>query len=122
MLFNFEIVLCLYISQPEKWNLYIGMTNNLLRRIYEHKKKLIKGFTEKYGVDILVYFEETNEAAVAIIREKQLKRWKRNWKIELIESINPEWKDLYYEYGGSDNLFDEYFEELKKSGFLLSQE
>lgn len=98
------------------------MTNNLLRRIYEHKKKLIKGFTEKYGVDILVYFEETNDVAVAIIREKQLKRWKRNWKIELIESINPEWKDLYYEYGGSDNLFDEYFEDLKKSGFLLSQE
>jgi len=77
--------------------LYIGITNNLRRRIYEHKNNLIEGFTKKYFVHKLVYFEETNEVDTAIQREKQLKKWKRSWKIELIEKSNPEWKDLYSE-------------------------
>jgi putative endonuclease len=102
----------------ENGTLYIGMTNDLLRRVYEHKKKIVKGFTTKYGADKLVYFEETNDVGGAIQREKQLKKWRRKWKLRLIESMNPEWNDLYYEYGGTDDLHDEYYEELKKSGWL----
>jgi putative endonuclease len=74
--------------------LYIGVTNYLKRRVFEHKE-LGHGFTQKYFVRRLVYFEETNSITVAIQREKQLKRWKRIWKIELIEKENPEWRDLY---------------------------
>ena len=74
--------------------LYIGMTNNLERRVYEHKNKLIEGFTKKYNITKLVYFEVFNEAAEAISREKQLKNWHRDWKINLIESINKNWEDL----------------------------
>lgn len=75
--------------------LYIGVTNDLLRRVYEHRCGLTKGFTWTYGVKQLVYFEDTPDVMGAITREKQLKKWKRKWKIELIEKENPEWKDLY---------------------------
>ncbi len=64
------------------------------RRVYEHKNNLIEGFTKKYNVHQLVYFEETNDINVALRREKQLKKWNRKWKLELIEKVNPEWKDL----------------------------
>ncbi|MCQ1529098.1 GIY-YIG nuclease family protein [Lutispora saccharofermentans] len=74
--------------------LYTGVTNNLERRVYEHKNKLVKGFTEKYNVHKLVYFDSTTDVKVAIAREKQIKGWTRLKKIELIESMNPEWKDL----------------------------
>ena len=74
--------------------LYIGVTNNLEKRCYEHKHKIIKGFTEKYNVNKLVYFETTNDIKDAITREKQLKGWLRNKKIELIESFNPTWRDI----------------------------
>ena len=74
--------------------LYIGVTNDLKRRVFEHKE-LGHGFTQKYFVRRLVYFEETNSIFAAIRREKQLKKWKRTWKIELIEKENPEWRDLY---------------------------
>ncbi len=76
-------------------NLYIGVTNNLLKRVGQHKIKEIKGHTEKYNIDRLVYYEETGDIKSAIEREKQLKHWKREWKIELIEENNPQWKDLY---------------------------
>ena len=79
------------------WNnkvLYTGVTNNLERRVYEHKNKLIKGFTAKYNVNKLVYFEYTSDVNSAIAREKQIKGWTRQKKNELIQSINPEWKDL----------------------------
>ncbi len=76
--------------------LYTGVTSDLIKRIYQHKHKLIKGFTEKYNINSLVYFETTNDIHSAIHREKCIKRWKRIWKIELIEKQNPEWKDLYY--------------------------
>lgn len=93
----------LYILASKKNGvLYIGVTNNLLRRVFEHKNKLVNGFTEKYFVGKLVYFEQTDSIEAAIIREKQMKKWKRQWKIELIEKFNPEWKDLYYEYEGKD--------------------
>ncbi len=110
------------LSSGKNGTLYIGVTNDLLRRVYEHKKKLIKGFTSKYHVDSLIYFEETDDVSAAIQREKQLKRWKRDWKIELIQKMNPDWQDLFYVYGGTDDLYDEYYNELKMSGFLLSQE
>jgi putative endonuclease len=74
--------------------LYTGVTNNLERRIYEHKQHLVKGFTNKYHIDKLVYFEETNDIHAAILREKQIKGWLRKKKIDLIESMNPGWKDL----------------------------
>ena len=74
--------------------LYIGVTNNLNRRIYEHKNKLVKGFTEKYNLNKLIYFEETIDVHSAISREKQLKNWHREWKINLINDSNPSWSDL----------------------------
>jgi putative endonuclease len=77
--------------------LYIGVTNNLVRRIYEHKKGMTDGFTKKYNVKNLVYYETHSEINEAIKREKQMKKWYRKWKIELIEKSNPEWKDLYKE-------------------------
>lgn len=76
--------------------LYIGVTDNLKRRIYEHKNNLIDGFTKKYNVHNLVYFKETNDINIAIQREKQLKKWNRSWKIKLIEKDNPNWNDLYF--------------------------
>jgi putative endonuclease len=75
--------------------LYTGVTNDLIRRIYEHKNKLQKGFTEKYNVDRLVYYEMYNDISDAITREKQIKGWTRKKKNELISQFNPKWKDLY---------------------------
>lgn len=91
----------LYIlASIKNGTLYVGMTNNLLKRIYEHKNDLVDGFTKKYGVHKLVYYEETDDVRIAIQREKQIKKWKREWKINLIEKNNPEWKDLYYDLLG----------------------
>ena len=78
---------------------YIGVTNNLYRRVKEHKDKYNKGFTSKYNLCKLVYFEISDSIEVAILREKQLKNWKRQWKIDLIQSINPSFKDLNSEIG-----------------------
>jgi putative endonuclease len=78
--------------------LYIGVTGNLERRVFDHKNKLIDGFTKRYNITRLVYFEETNDVNCAIAREKQLKGWLRAKKIALIESMNPEWKDLSLEW------------------------
>ena len=78
--------------------LYIGMTNDLKRRLYEHKNKLIPGFTEKYNVNKLVYFETTTNVKSAIQREKNLKKWNRDWKLELIKKTNPSFKDLSLEW------------------------
>ncbi len=75
--------------------LYIGVTNDLIRRIYEHKEKIIAGFTQKYNVNKLVYFETYEDIGQAITREKQLKNWHRDWKIKLIKENNPEFNDLY---------------------------
>jgi putative endonuclease len=89
---------CIYIM-TNKYNtvLYIGVTNNLIRRCHEHKKQKIKGFTSKYNVHKLVYFETTTEIESAILREKQLKRWNRSKKLQLINQQNPLWKDLYHD-------------------------
>ncbi len=75
--------------------LYIGVTNDLIRRVYEHKNKQINGFTKRYGVDKLGYYEIYQSIEEAILREKQLKNWQRTWKLELIEQDNPDWHDLY---------------------------
>jgi putative endonuclease len=75
--------------------LYIGVTNNLVRRIYEHRMGLVEGFTKHYGVHRLVYFEQYDSIEQAILREKRLKKWNRSWKIQLIEENNPNWDDLY---------------------------
>ena len=77
--------------------LYTGVTNNLLKRVYQHKNKLIDGFTKKYNITILIYYETHEDIRAAIAREKQIKGWLRKKKIALIESMNPEWKDLYSE-------------------------
>ena len=74
--------------------MYVGMTNNLERRVYEHKHKLIKGFTSKYNIHKLVYFEQFNNAQDAIAREKQIKKWRREKKNNLVQELNPKWEDL----------------------------
>ena len=76
--------------------LYIGVTSNLVKRVYEHKNNIIEGFTKKYNIQKLVYYEITDDIESAIRREKQLKKWNRKWKINLIENSNPEWRDLYF--------------------------
>ena len=78
--------------------MYIGMTNNLGRRIEEHKSHVIEGFTKKYNVSKLVYYEETSEVTVAIAREKELKQWRRKKKNKLVQDMNPSWKDLSLEW------------------------
>jgi putative endonuclease len=75
--------------------LYLGVTRDLIRRIHEHKTKAAPGFTARYGVDRLVWYEIYDEPILAIAREKELKKWRRDWKIRLIEEQNPEWRDLY---------------------------
>jgi len=83
------------LSNRKNGTLYIGVTSDLIKRIYEHKSHTVEGFTKRYGVDKLVYYELHNSIEEAIFREKQLKKWRRAWKIELIESFNREWEDLY---------------------------
>ncbi|NLN59353.1 MAG: GIY-YIG nuclease family protein [Deltaproteobacteria bacterium] len=86
-----------YVYLLANWNnkvIYVGVTNDLPRRVYEHKNELIEGFTQKYNINKLVYFEETNDINVAIAREKEIKKWRREKKDRLIEQMNPNWKDL----------------------------
>ena len=75
--------------------LYVGVTRDLVRRVFEHKTKATAGFTAKYGIDRLVWFERYDDPDAAITREKKLKKWRRDWKISLIEQDNPDWRDLY---------------------------
>jgi len=85
------------LASNKNGTLYICVTSNLVKRIYEHKNELAEGFTKQYSVHNLVYFEITESVESAIAREKQLKKWNRAWKIRLIEKTNPEWRDLYME-------------------------
>jgi len=84
------------LASKKNGTLYIGITNNLVRRVYEHKHGIIEGFTKKYKVNKLVYYEMIEDVMSAITREKQMKKWKRIWKIRLIEENNPDWTDLYH--------------------------
>ena len=83
-----------YVMTNNARTLYVGMTNDLERRVFEHKKNLVKGFTSKYQIKKLVYFEAGEDVHFVIAREKQIKGWLRSRKVTLIESVNPEWKDL----------------------------
>lgn len=87
-----------YIMTNKSRTLYTGVTNNLMRRVDEHKKKLVSGFTSRYNIQFLVYYESTPSIHEALVREKQIKGWLRAKKIALIKSMNPEWKDLSEEW------------------------
>ena len=83
------------LASKRNGTLYVGVTSDLIRRIWQHKSDEIEGFTKKYGVHTLVYFESHESMDDAILREKRLKKWNRDWKIRLIEESNPNWSDLY---------------------------
>jgi putative endonuclease len=83
------------LASDRNGTLYIGVTNDIVRRVFEHKSKVVPGFTKRYAVDELVWFEIYDDPTSAITREKELKKWQREWKVELIEKQNPQWIDLY---------------------------
>lgn len=83
------------LASQKNGTLYTGVTSDLIQRVYEHKSKLVKGFTSKYNVSQLVYYEIHHDITEAILREKRIKKWNRAWKLRLIERGNPTWKDLY---------------------------
>ena len=85
------------MASKRNGTLYIGLTNDLKRRVYEHKNSLIEGFTKRYTVHLLVYFEQHVDINYAIMREKRIKKWNRKWKLKLIEELNPDWDDLYFQ-------------------------
>ncbi len=85
------------LASKRNGTLYTGVTSNLIQRVWQHKNNKADGFTKKYNVKILVYYEAHDNAENAITREKRIKKWKRNWKLRLIEERNPHWKDLYDE-------------------------
>jgi putative endonuclease len=86
-------------SRP-RGTLYVGMTNDLRDRVWEHREGVVEGFTKDYGVTMLVYFEQHDSLQSALERERRIKRWARSWKIDLIRSRNPDWRDLFDELGG----------------------
>ncbi|MBI5591109.1 MAG: GIY-YIG nuclease family protein [Deltaproteobacteria bacterium] len=89
---------CVYLLASRcNGTLYIGVTSNLAKRVWEHKQDLVEGFTKRYGVHTLVWYELHDSMESAIQREKAIKEWKRLWKLELIEKTNPQWRDLYEE-------------------------
>ncbi len=82
------------MANKRNGTIYVGVTNSLARRVFEHREGLVEGFTKRYGLKMLVYFEVHDSVAVAIQRESNIKHWPRRWKLELIEAANPQWKDL----------------------------
>ena len=103
---------CVYLPASQRnGTLYVGVTSDLIKRVWEHRNKVVAGFTEKYGVSLLVWYELQENAESAITREKQIKKWNRQWKLRLIEEMNPAWVDLYGQICGE-----------KDSGFPLSRE
>jgi putative endonuclease len=83
------------LASRRNGTLYVGVTSDLIRRVFQHKEDVVEGFTREYGVKTLVWFDSTGSIEAAIQKEKQLKNWKREWKIALIEKGNPDWRDLY---------------------------
>ena len=83
------------LASSRNGTLYTGITSNLIKRVWEHREGVVDGFTKEYGVKTLVWYELTENPEAAITREKQIKAWKRGWKLKLIEERNPEWRDLY---------------------------
>jgi putative endonuclease len=96
-----------YIMNSPTGTLYTGMTNDLKRRVYEHKQKLTEGFTKKYNVTRLAYYDQTSDVQTALVREKEIKKWRRSKKIALIKTINPKWQDL------SAGWYDEVTQDLE---------
>ena len=91
---------CVYImTNKRNGTLYTGVTSNLIQRVWQHKNNLVEGFTKRYGTHTLVWYEAHDTMESAITREKRIKEWKRDWKLELITKGNPEWRDLYGELG-----------------------
>lgn len=90
------------LASDRNGTLYVGVTNDLYRRVMEHREGVIPGFTKRYTVRRLVYFEEHGDVEAAIAREKSMKRWRRAWKVQLIEAGNPQWRDLWPDIGGSE--------------------
>lgn len=88
------------IASKRSGTLYVGVTSDLIRRVYEHRHGLVEGFTKKYGVTRLVYYEVFDDPREAITREKRVKKWRREWKVNLIEESNTQWRDLYGEIAG----------------------
>ncbi|WP_427914183.1 GIY-YIG nuclease family protein [Ramlibacter sp. MMS24-I3-19] len=88
------------LASRRNGTLYIGVTSDLVPRVYQHREGLVQGFSQRYGTKLLVWFESTDAVLVAIARDKQLKNWKREWKLALIEKRNPQWRDLYPEVLG----------------------
>ena len=87
---------CVYLlASKRNGTLYVGVTSNLIQRAWQHKNNLVEGFTKRYGIHMLVWYETHDTMQTAIAREKAIKEWKRAWKIELIEKANPAWRDLY---------------------------
>jgi len=109
------------LASGKNGTLYVGVTNDLIRRIQEHKQGLVKGFTKKHKVDPLVYYEETEDISSAIEYEKRLKSWNRNWKIQLIEKNNLQWKDLYEEIVACKLLFQRKLESTIRPGRIPSK-
>lgn len=99
---GYEAIVCLFLSNGYRGTLYIGVTNNLQRRVLEHRQGLIGGFTKQYNLYRLVCFEQGESIVSAIEREKTLKHWKRDWKIALVENESRSWRDLYIELFGKD--------------------
>ena len=83
------------LTNKRNGTLYVGVTNDLQRRMHEHRNDVVEGFTKRYATKLLVYYETTSDSYAAIMREKQLKKWNREWKINLIETHNPDWQDLF---------------------------
>jgi len=89
---------CVYLlASRRNGTLYVGVTSDLIKRVWEHKNDLVEGFTRRYGVHTLVWFEQHESMSEAIAREKAIKAWRRRWKVELIQRTNPQWRDLYPE-------------------------
>jgi putative endonuclease len=84
-----------FLASSKHDTLYVGVTRDLIRRVYQHRTKAAPGFTSRYGVSLLVWFEISDDPTSAITREKEIKKWRRDWKIALIEETNPNWTDLY---------------------------
>jgi len=93
--FKNKIFYIYILASKKNGTLYVGVTSNLIQRIWQHKLGAVPGFTKKYNVNLLVYYESCHVAESAMMREKQLKKWRRQWKLELIEEANPNWSDLY---------------------------
>ena len=107
----FEHVYWVYILASERnGTLYVGVTNNLTRRVQEHREGLVPGFTKRYGIKRLVFFETHHDINIAILHEKRIKRWHRSWKLALIEELNPQWRDLWFD------LVDDPGEEIDPQG------